>query len=244
VTDAVSIVCYLWSGTHNLSRREFLPRHVNTLSRMVHRHVTIPHRFVCISDTNNGLEHHVEWVQTPAHVRALGTIPTPEGPRFPSCYRRLWSWGEECRAYLGPRQLVIDIDLVITRNIDHILTRDEDFVGWRPYRDWGAKLRYGGGLYLLTTGARQFVFDNFKGVESVKKARDAGYRGSDQAWISYQLCHERDTEEPYYDKAQGLYSVRDLDAKLTLPKDACLVQFNGTTKPWQSPVQWVRDNWK
>ncbi len=238
----IAVVCWLWSGNANLSRREFLPEYVNVLGKNIARHLTIPHRFVCVSDKPDGLQSHVTWFETPAEARRVGLLQSPEGPRFPSCYRRLWSWSQEAKA-LGDRILVIDIDLVAVGNLDHLFDNTEEFVGWRPYRDWGAKLRYGGGIYLLRTGSRAHVWENFKGAESIKKARAANFRGSDQAWISYQLTQGGNVEK-YWDRAAGLYSVRDLDVKLTLPSDARLVQFNGGTKPWQSPVPWVRTAWK
>ncbi len=238
----ISVVCWMWNGKNNLSNREFLPEHVNILGKLVARNLTIPHRFICISDSNIGLGGHVEWVETPPAAKQLGLIASPEGPRFPSCYRRLWSWSKEAKV-LGDTILVIDIDLVVVRNIDHLFDNTEDFVGWRPYRDWGAELRYGGGIYLLRTGTRAHVWEDFKGEESIRLARRANFRGSDQAWISYKLTRNG-VAEKYWDRAAGLYSVRDLDAKLSLPPDARLVQFNGGTKPWQSQIGWVKNTWK
>ncbi len=238
----ISVVCWLWAGTGNLSRREFLPEYVNVLGKLISRNLSIPHRFICVSDSSEGLASHVEWFETPPEAKRVGLLQSPEGPRFPSCYRRLWSFSKEAAA-LGETILVIDIDLVVVGNIDHLFDSTEDFVGWRPYRDWGAKLRFGGGIYRLRTGTRAHVWENFKGSESIKKARAANFRGSDQAWISYQLT-KGNAEEAYWDRTTGLYSVRDLNPALTLPRDARLVQFNGGVKPWQSPVGWVRQAWK
>jgi hypothetical protein len=114
-------------------------------------------------------------------------------------------------------------------------------MGWRPYRDWGKKLRFGGGIYLLKTGTRTKVWTDFVGPASIQRARANGFRGSDQAWISYCLAHR----EPYYGRSAGIYSIRDLDrVKPVPPKDACLVQFNGPVKPWNSPLPWVREHFR
>src|SRR5690606_10771317 len=99
--------------------------------------------------------------------------------------------------------------------------------------------RVGGGLYLLRTGTRTDVFDRFNGPSSIAEARAAGYRGSDQAWLSYVLkgC-------PVYGPEAGLYSLRDMDnGRRPPPPDARLVQHNGTRKPWSSRVPWVRRAW-
>lgn len=223
--------------------RLFLPAHVNIARRMFARHLTIPHRFICISDSSDGLSDDVEWLRTPAEAKELGKIGSPEGMRFPSCYRRLWVFSKEARI-LGERILCLDLDFVLTGNMDAVVDRDEDFVGWRPFRDWGKKLRFGGGQYLLTTGSRTHVWENFKGVESIQAARTAGFRGSDQAWLSYCLAGR----EPYWDNNTGLYSVRDLGPGLDLPADARLVQFNGRDKPWdvarRGRPRWVVEHWR
>ncbi len=232
----ISVVCWMWNGP----LRTFLPAHVNALQRMVAAHLSLPHRFICVTDSPQGLAPGVEFFETPEPARNLGLIASPEGPRFPSCYRRLWSFSEEAKA-LGDRILVIDIDLVVMRSIDHVFARPEEFVGWRPYRDWGPKekIRFGGGIYLLKTGTRVHVWEEFQSAHSIKKARAAGYRGSDQAWISYKLAER----EVYFDKRSGLYSVRDLNREGSLPTDACIVQFNGNEKPWQSRLPWARTQW-
>jgi len=232
----ISVVCWMWEGP----LRTFLPRHVNALQRMVAAYLPIPHRFICVTDKSDGLSPTVEWFPTPDAARDLGLIASPEGPRFPSCYRRLWSFSDDAKA-LGDRILVIDIDLVVLRDLRRVFEPAADFVGWRPYRDWGPRdrVRFGGGIYLLRTGSRRQVWDDFQGAASIREARAAGYRGSDQAWISYKLA--RGTEI-YWDKTFGLYSVRDMPTGV-VPNDAVLVQFNGNEKPWQSRLSWARNQW-
>lgn len=134
--------------------------------------------------------------------------------------------------------MLVDIDMVITGNIDHLLDHKTDFVGWRPRQSWGHGPRLGGGMYLMKTGSHTEVYEDFKGHESIAEAREAGFRGSDQAWISHKIYGQVDL----WPHSAGIYSVRDL--KLRLPADARLVQFNGRVKPWQSPLPWVRKHWR
>lgn len=234
----VSIVCWLWNGT-GLGDRPYTPAHVNTLRRAVARNMSRPHRFICVADSSNGFDPEVEVVITPPEAKRVGTLRTPEGGRFPSCYRRLWNFSPEAKA-LGDLLLCIDIDLVPTRGWAPLFDRDEDFVGWRPYRDWGHKLRFGGGIYLLRAGTRTHVWKDFVGAPSIAEARRAGFRGSDQAWLSHKLGGR----EPYYGKDAGIYSIRDMKGREHhLPPDARLVQFNGPVKPWSSPLRWVKEHW-
>lgn len=232
----VSIVCWLWADSQH---RIFLPEHVNVLYKMLARHMSIPFKLICISDKTEDFIPEIEVLQTPKEAAALSKLRSPEGDRFPSCYRRLWAFSKEAKV-LGERCLFTDIDIVVMRDLAPLFKRTEEFVGWRPYRDWGNRLRFGGGTYLLTPGTRTHVWENFEGAASISVARGAGYRGSDQAWLSYCLANE----EVYFPMNAGVYSVRDLKYMHIAPQDALLVHFNGNAKPWQSQHQWVKENWR
>lgn len=225
--------------------RSFKPEHVTQLAARVRAHLPIPHRFICITDeppTDPG--DLVEWHQTPTAALAVSNMRSPEGNRFPSCYRRLWAQSEEAARVLSERVLLIDIDLVPLDDWSPIVNRDEPFVGWRPYRDWGRQMRIGGGIYLFTPGANAKVWADFYAnpQDAISRARQAGFRGSDQAWLSYKLAGR----VPVYGRDAGIYSIRDLGSNHDLPKDARMVQFNGPQKPWsyQGPAAWVAKHWK
>jgi hypothetical protein len=229
----ITIVTWLWKGN-----RPYQPHHVAVLASMFRRHLSIPHRFVCITDMDGDFGDGVEVMNMPNAARALGEYRTPEAPHFPSCYRRLWMFSNEARC-LGERVMLVDVDMVLTGSVDHLFEHTAPFVGWMPRQTWGHGPRLGGGMYLMTPGSHTEVFDDFNGHESIKEARAAGFRGSDQAWISHKLCGEVDL----WPHSAGIYSIRDLKQGL-LPSNARLVQFNGSVKPWQSRLSWVRTNWK
>lgn len=237
----LTFLCWLWKGV-NLTGREFLPEHVGVLARMLARHCPVPHRFVCLADRTKGFPEGVEALATPPTAARLAALPSPEGGRFPACYRRLWAFSDEAAA-LGDRLVVMDIDLVIVGSLEPVLARAEPFVGWRPLASWGGRLRIGGGLYALTAGACQDVWTSFVAnpPAAIARARAAGYRGSDQAWLSYSLAESC----PVWGPEAGLYSIRDMaNGRAPLPRDARLVQFNGPVKPWQSQLSWVRAHWR
>ena len=227
----ITIVTWLWPGN-----RSYVPEHVNVLGAMFRRHLSLPHRFVCITDLRG--KYEVETMPMPIEAKAMAVLKTPEGGRFPSCYRRLWMFSEDAKC-LGDRVMMVDIDMILTGNIDHLFDYEADFVGWRPKASWGGTDRLGGGIYLMTPGTHTEVFDDFVGQPSILEARKAGYRGSDQAWISHKLV---DQVEVWPDDV-GIYSIRDLRNK-PLPRDACLVQFNGVGKPWHGKPGWVREHWR
>lgn len=233
----ISVVTWLWEEGF----RDYQAAHVNTLATMIRRQLAIPHRFVCVADRADGFDPKVvDWVPTPPAAIEVGRLRNPEGKRFPSCYRRLWMFSQEAAA-LGDRLLLIDIDLVAVSELAHLFTFKAPFVGWRPLATWGSHQRYGGGIYLLTPGARAHVWEQFNGENSILEARAAGFRGSDQAWLSYKLG----ADEAVWPQSVGIYSIRDMkNGALPVPADACLVQFNGPQKPWNSPLPWVRDHWR
>jgi hypothetical protein len=228
----LTVVCWLWKGA-----RGYKPAHVNALQEMIRRHLHVPHRFVCLTDEVRGFARGIEVVMPPPEAMALAEMPSPEGGNFPACYRRLWMFSEQAQA-LGDRVLLMDVDAVITGDITHLVKRDEDFVGWRPLCSWGNMERVAGGMYLLKTGSRTEVWTEFSAA-GVAAARAAGYRGSDQAWISFKLGK---TAALWPDDA-GLYALSDMPAR-KLPDGACVVQFAGNTKPWNAGLMtWVREHY-
>lgn len=236
--STVDIVCYLWKGPDE--RRVFAPQHVNVLASMFKRHLRRPHRVICISDETEGFDEGIVVWRTPPAAAALAGLPTLEGPRFPSCYRRLWTFSREAADQLNPRVMVVDIDLVVLRDISHLFCFDAPFIGCRPLMTWGNQQRVAGGMYLFRPADMTRIYDDFDS-EAPMLARRAGYRGSDQAWISY--CVGPNVS--IWPGDAGLYSIRDMrNGKEPLPSDAAVVQFNGPIKPWDSPLPWVRDNWR
>lgn len=223
--------------------RSFKAEHVNRLAELFRQHLPLPHRFVCIADDTSGLSANVHAIKTPDAALAVGNIRSPEGDRFPSCYRRLWAQSSEAAGMLSERVLLGDVDMIPVRDLSPIVQRDEPFVGWRPFRDWGRKLRVGGGLYLFTPGANTKVWTDFvkNPQAAVAEACAAGFRGSDQAWLSHKLAGR----VPIYGRDSGLYSIRDLGTQHELPADARLVQFNGPDKPWsyRGQARWVAQHW-
>jgi hypothetical protein len=237
--NPVTVVCWLWNDP-NLPYA-FRPEYVNRLQSMLKRNLTVPHRFVCITDEPaEDFAKEVEVIPTPESARPFLTVKTPEGGDKPSCYRRLWLFSKEA-SVLGEKILMIDVDFVITGNIDHIVGYGEDFIGWEnpTLGAWGTDY-FIGCLWLHKTGTRTHVWENFRAnpAKAIQDARAAGYRGSDQAWISYNLYGK----EKKFSSTDGIYSI--LDHSMTIPKNSRLIQFNGPRKPWDLHHTWITDNWK
>lgn len=251
----ITIVTCVWRSAD----RDYCARHAEVLGAMLARHVTQPYRYVVIADEDvGGFTGAVEVLRTPPAMAALAQLRTPERAGFPSSYRRLWLFSDEARQ-LGDRILLTDVDVVVTGDWSPLWRRDEDFVGWRPGQRWGnTERRVAGGLWLLRTGTRTQVYERFRGEASTREARAAGYRGSDQAWISHMLAGDA----AVWPADAGIYSIRDMtrgprprprpgDRRARTqrpPADARMVQFNGHGKPWhQRTIEqhpWVQRYWQ
>lgn len=236
--DPISVVCWLWND--DKAAYTYNPEYVNKLNSMLKRNTSVPFNLVCVTDEDATLfESDIRVIKTPESARKLQELRTPEGKNYPTCYRRLWMFSEEAKI-LGDKVLLIDIDTLIVGNVDNLLNIDEDFVGWHHSSNagWGDNY-FIGCLWLHKTGTRTSVWEDFVNdpERSIKQAKDAGYRGSDQAWISYKLF----ASEKKFEKTLGLYTSEFMNNP---PQDAKIIQFNGFTKPWTSPLPIVKEHWK
>lgn len=236
----LTIATFKWTPASGY-RSTFGPETVNVLRRMVARHYTRPHRFVCITDDPAGLDPGIDvlplWTDH-AHV------PSPHGGKNPSCYRRLRVFSPEMAMLLGPRFVALDLDVVLVADVTPLWDRPEDFVIWG---DTHPTTHYNGSMLLMTAGARRKVWDTFDPERSPREAMAAGCYGSDQGWISY--CLGRG--EARWSRADGVYSFRndlcqDQATRRKLPENARLVIFHGAVDPWSEQGQnipWVRRHW-
>lgn len=235
-----SIVCWRWKDErygHALS-----PEYYNLMAAMIARHVTLPDwRFVVMTDDERGLDSSIEVRPLPSCERTAAAR-NPYGDKFPSCYRRLWLFSEAASRDLGGRILNIDVDAIIVRNIDHILSRTETFVGWTdPQFKWK---KVAGGLYSLQTGEHTEVYDDFDPIVSPRIQKDAKMFGSDQGWMSYKLY----PPPGEYTRKDGAYYAKWLPrAGRELNEEAAIIQTPGELKPWQPHARkvypWISTHW-
>lgn len=228
-----------WKWDRPGYRSTFTGAHVNALARMVAKHYPAPHRVLCVTNNAKGIDPAITVVPDMAHYEDL---PSPHGAQHPTCYRRLLAFHPDAAEWFGERFVSIDIDTVITGDMRPVWDRDEDFVGYRdPY--YGSRGQYCGAMFLLRAGSRPKVWTDFNPKTSRALAAHAGFRGSDQAWISYCL-----RGAPAWSTADGVYSYRVdiVKGNRPLPSDARMVVFHGEHDPWDALPQkrdWVREHW-
>ncbi len=232
-----SFVAWKWSSGN--PDREFHSEHVNVLASMLRRHCSLPHRLICVTDDARGLDSSIQAMPQPVTFDGVGS---PQGGRFPSCYRRLWNFSHRAADAFGDRFMALDIDVVITRNIDSLIHRPESFVGWTDAAfKWN---KVAGGIYLLRAGAHPEVWDRFDPRASPQLAYRAGCNGSDQGWMSYMLFPPPGS----WGRADGLYSLKWLRPGAPLPAEVRVVSTPGALKPWSREAQrshpWIKEHWQ
>lgn len=233
----LSVVSWKWRPLPGY-RSAFAATHVNVLRRMVARHYPTPHRFLCVTDDAAGLDPEVEVVPL---WPDFADVPSPWGPRQPSCYRRLRAFAPDIASVFGDRFVSLDLDVVVTGDLAPLWDRPEDFVIWG---DTNPRTRYNGSMFLLRAGARPEVWSRFHPARSPQQAKAAGQFGSDQGWISYVLG----PKEARWTAKDGVYSYRNeiVPKSGALPSNARIVIFHGAVDPWSKDawrLPWVRAHW-
>lgn len=227
-----SYVCFLW----NNGGRKYEPRYVNIWARAL-KHFDPEARRICVTDYKEGFCEDVEVYPMPDEAQKVKDIPAPQGPEFPSSYRRLWCFAQGAKS-LGERIIQLDVDCLILKSPAPLWLAEGNFVGWHPKVDWGVHERFGGGTWMHKTGTMD-LWDRFikNPKDMITRAKHRGFRGSDQAILSNELYDSY----PKWPNNSGIYGSQEGVHKWDLPpKDAIIVHFNGHDKPWTAQKLWVR----
>lgn len=213
----LAIACVLkvgqWHNGHILS--EYQPKHVQWMARMVAAHVTVPHRFVCLSDVL---------------VPGVETIPLEEG------WPGWWSKMELFRHDFG-RVFYLDLDTVIVGNIDELLEHPHQFTALHSFAH-DLQHTLGSGL-MAWDGPRMDLFDEFKArtgyhMDHCKRRNcwgDQGFIGGHVGkWEAWQRLFP----------GQVISYKADLKHGRRPPAPgAKVVCFHGKPKPWEVAHSWI-----
>lgn len=221
MTEPISVVCWIYG-------RAYTWTHVTRLKNMVARHLTVPHEFHVIDPTKM---HEM--------ATALGFLPIPSRRNL----RRIMLFSAEAERWFGRRIFQIDLDMVITGNIDHLIT-DDLFKIWKSGSTGAHGHAYNPSLMYMRAGALNEAWKEAKDdpVAALERARANGWTGSDQAIIA-NFIH------PYsvtYGREDGIYSWRDDDVR-GLPSDARVVSFHGVgidQRKLAPKIGWIKREWR
>lgn len=221
------VLTWLWRQPG--CRTTFNAAHVNIWAAMVRRHCTLGIELACVTDIPEGIDPSIRIIAPPGFHDGLQT-PGWKGAR-PSCYRRLAMFRPDAAALFGKRFVCMDLDCVISGNIDHLLDRPDDIVLNGPSHV-GTRYRYNGSMLLMTAGCRPSVYEQF----TPKKAEEASRRfvGSDQAWLAHSLGPGVKTWGP----ADGV-------VRWGAKQGGAIMFFPGNVKPWDALGDpWVAEHYR
>ncbi len=117
------------------------PEYVNRLAKMVARHVSRPHRFLCLTDEASGLE---------CDYADIGT-------NLSGWWAKLILFKPH-RELEGQRTIYLDLDTVIVGNVDFLF----DYTGpFAILRDFYSSSRFGSAIMSIAPGFGKHIWENF-----------------------------------------------------------------------------------
>jgi len=226
----LTVLTFLWRQDN--VQHQYKPEYVQTLQSMVKRHLSLPHRFLCITDQE---------VPNVDCVPLLEEMPRVKNKRWPihrpQCYRRLRLFDPAVKDIVGERYIQMDLDTVITDSLDPMFDRDDDLV---INRSIGTANAYNGSMWMHRVGTYSSLCHDFNEDEALA-ANKAGLIGSDQAWMRWHLGKGT---VPTWGMDDGSYQYHSLKPPKDLPDNARIVFFAGNVKPWMRDTRdWVREHY-
>jgi hypothetical protein len=225
--------------------RHYNASHVNHLARCVIGNADdVPVRVVCVTDDPTGIS-----CETFPLWEDCGKLRNASGAHLPSCYRRLKIYDRATQRELGipvaDRVVSIDLDSLVTGNLRDVLLKKGIFVGWK-LAGMNHDETYNGSFQMFTAGSLRDIWEDFDPARSPQVASAAGWRGSDQAWLSMKLIgREGCTNIDYPTFASYPLHIRKMGAFSARTR---LVFFHGKKKPWspeaRAEASWISRYWR
>lgn len=199
-----------WLWRQEKEKYSYTAEDVNIWAAMVRRNLSMSHKLACVTDIPEGISSDVEIIPLPKRPQ-IESSSWPLSRGFPQCWMRLDMWSRDAAKRYGERFVCMDLDCVVTNQLDPLLDREEDIV---LYRGTGGQRPYNGSMMLIKAGSRPQVYERLNQREVDKATR--AYYGSDQAFISYVLG----PGEATWSDADGVYkfSYRRFPAPMKISK--------------------------
>ena len=217
--------------------------YVNKLYNMVKRHCTLDIEFVCLTDDAVGIDPNVKILTLPLELKGWWCKPYMFSNELP----------------LKGAVLYMDLDVVISNNIDHLFTYEPK--SWCIIRDFTRKMRpswekYNSSVIRFRAGELDYLWKDFKKNRNQYESKyfgdqdwlyDAAKRTPatlfPDEWIQSWKWEIRQSKDLAYGMPKGKRKLRVIE-NVTPPKECCICVFHGDPNPDNCDDPWVLDNWK
>lgn len=233
----VTVVCLKWGD-------KYAPEYVNKLYNMVQRNLTIPHRFVCVTENTEGLNPDIE-------------IMPLKLDGWPTTMRNFQGWWFKLDLFRSNNGLTgkifyVDLDTVIVGNIDQIVESAQEFTVLRDFYRGYPKNRpmnncMGSGLMCWQAEKHAYLYDDF--MANVGDNIQKYSQGGDQIWIQDRQTHRQYWQDLVPDqivsyKVHCIKNRRHSLEKSWVPQGARIVCFHGTPRPHAvRNFDWMVEHW-
>jgi hypothetical protein len=231
---ALTVITWFWGNKYS---RDY----VTKLAAGLRRNLKQPFRFALVADNKMSV----------SNVDEVWSIDDPILLRGPGCFARLRMFDPLWQKHhdIEDRLVSIDLDTVITGQIDHLFDRPESFVIIRG-GNAANPCPFNGAMQMLRPGAHSEVWKTFS-LEASQKVPYLTYP-DDQAWLAHKLPNAAGWQVGaehgvYVFRKPGWPGYIDINTAIredALPEDARLVTFSGRRSPESfSHLSWVKENW-
>ena len=197
---------------------EYGPRYVEAMRNMVARHLTLPHKFICFSDMG-------------------------EGPGFQPLKYGMPGWWSKLELFQvkGP-VLYFDLDTVILGNIDRMgkaaMAMPENTMQMlTPFNQKRREAGEWASGVMAWHGDFRYLLDGLP-----QDKGHAFYKGWDQVYIFTELL-KHGVPISAVNKSANIYSSKR-HCQAGPPAGAEVICFHGNSRPHNTNVAWVKDNWR
>ncbi len=222
----VNIICLYWRGKDRPGWEDtFLGmEYVFKLYKGFERNCTIPFKFFCLIE-------NVPTFTFPG-IKFLKL----DSPSWRGCLPK-YSVFNPSYNFKG-RVFVCDLDVVITGNVDDILSYDGEFATRSTFR---GKKESGGDLVAFEGGTYQWIWDEFKNetqrVVDFTKGRERWVYRYDRRMRKLKFLQDLFPDQ--------IYSYKNhCNRGRGLPENARMVSCHGNPRPHEIRDDWVKEHWR
>lgn len=196
--------------------------YVNALSNAVSRNVTVPYKFVCLTDDSTGFNSNVHATINLKHD-----------------FKKWWSKIELFRPdiFTGKQVFFLDLDTVIINNIDDIVSKPFDFCG---LRDFYKITTLGSGLMSWRHDKYHYVYERFlRNSTYIMNNTPEG----DQRWINENVKSMKYFQDVFGNNVVSYKKDCIRNKMFRIPKNTKIVCFHGIPKPHEIEYPEIKNHW-